>query len=257
MNHYATWTLYKKETVRFLKVYHQTIFGPIVSAVLIWAVFNLALGERVNMSYFDEISISFSQFIASGLIMMQIMQNAFVNTSSTIAMGRILGYIVYLIQSPLSAGQIMIAMIAASMTRSLLVSVILFIIIQFFVDIAIHDVSITILYFFLSSLLLSLIGIGAGLVADSFDKNAAFNNYIITPLSFLSGTFYSIHNLPDFWYQVSQYNPFFYIMDGFRHGITGYSDVPIETGIYVLVISNLFIGALIYFCLAKGFGLKK
>jgi len=245
-------TLYKREVFRFLKVYNQTLFAPMVTALLFFAVFSLAIGDRVrNIG-----NITFQEFMIPGLIMMTMVQNAFANTSSSFIMGKVLGTIIDYLLPPLSAFEILLAMLLGGITRGICTGLCVVIAINIFYPIEVHDALTVIIYTILATSMLALLGILSGIFANSFDQMAAITSYVITPLSFLSGTFYSVRNLPEFWQTINHFNPFFYMIDGFRYGITGYADASINTGISILVVTNLVLFSVIYVLLNKGYRIK-
>ncbi len=252
INYIGAYYLYSKEVRRFLKVYNQTLFIPVVTSLLFMAVFNLALGQRVH-SIGD---LAFGQFIAPGLIMMSVMQNAFANTSSSLIMGKVLGTIIDYLTPPLSAMEVTFSMVMAGVTRGIMVGVLVFISVLFFVRLEVPHIGYAIFFLFSASLLLSLFGMFGGIISETFDQMAAVNSYIIVPMSFLSGTFYSVESLPGFWHQISQFNPFFYMIDGFRYGMTGHHDGNLTTGIYMMIATNLIMWAIVQTMLYKGYRIK-
>ena len=196
INWVGAYTLYLKETLRFLSVFGQTIVGPIVTSILFLLVISLAIGgDRPNV-----LGVPFIQFLAPGLIAMQIVQQAFSHSSSSLLMGKIMGNIVDLIGAPLSASEVTIAIILASVTRALIISIISVIIFSLFIEIEIKNYLLFFVYLFLSSFIMGAVGFIAGLWAEKFDHMATVTNFIITPLSFLSGVFYSVDRLPSFIY---------------------------------------------------------
>ncbi len=257
-NYYGMYTLYRKEVNRFLSVYNQTIIAPLINSLLLLAVFTLAMGERLH-----EINgVPFKKFIIPGLIMMTVIQNAFANTSSTITFSKVLGTIIDLLLPPLSPKEVTIAIALGGLTRGIcsgLGVVAAVLILSFFEDgltIEVYDFGIMLFYLVFSSLLLSLVGMLAGILSDSFDQMSAYTSFIITPLSFLSGTFYSIKSLPEFWQNFNHFNPFFYMIDGFRYSLTGHNDFPISHGVIMLVTLNTTIFTLVYILIKKGYRLK-
>lgn len=245
-------TLYIKEVGRFLKVYNQTLVAPMVTALLFLAVFHLALGDRVR----EIQGVPFQLFMASGLIIMTIVQNAFANTSSTLIMGKVIGSIIDYLMPPISAGEMTVALVGGGLTRGVLCGVTVAAAIALFIPIHIHDWGVLIFYVVFSSTLLALCGILAGIFADSFDQMHAITSYIVTPLAFLSGTFYSVKSLPEFWQQVNMFNPLFYMIDGFRYSMTAHADASIETGMTILIVSNIALFILSYRLIASGYRLK-
>lgn len=251
-NYIGTWTLFKKEVRRFLKVYNQTLLAPVITSLLFLAVFNLSLGTRgVRMG-----TMSFGEFMASGLIIMTVVQQVFANTSSSFIMGKVLGSLIDVLMPPISAGEIVLAFVGAAVVRGLLVGIISACAIRCFIDYDVVHPFIALFYGFSAAILLALLGLLAGVLAESFDQMAAITSYVITPLSFLSGTFYSTHNLPTFWQHVAHVNPFFYMIDGFRYGMSGYSDGdPLMGGVF-LVVANVVLWLVVWRLIAKGYRLK-
>ncbi|MCH2037170.1 MAG: ABC transporter permease [Rickettsiales bacterium] len=245
-------TVYLKETRRFLKVYNQTLFAPVVTSMLFLAFFSLAIGDKVAKIA----NIDFAVFMSSGLIMMTVMQNAFANSSSSFTMGKVLGILVDYLMPPLSPGEIIAGMVAACITRGLLVGILIFITVSFFVPISIEHPLIALYYIITASVLLALLGILGGILAETFDQMSAITSYIITPLSFLSGTFYSVQNLPPLWYHISHYNPFFYLIDGFRYGMTGYSDGSITTGVFYTLGCVVVLWSVNWYLMTRGYRIK-
>lgn len=252
INYLGTYTLFKKETWRFIKVYNQTLLAPVITTLLFLAIFQLALGNRIN--YVGE--VPFEIFMASGLIIMTVIQQAFANTSSSFIMGKVIGNIIDYLMPPISSGEMIFAMSMAAVLRGMLVAILAGISIYIFIPISVGNIGITIAYLFLASLFMALLGLLTGVFAETFDQMAAVTSYIVTPLAFLSGTFYSIKNLPEFWQQVTSYNPFFYMIDGFRYGMTGHSDASIELGLTVLIAGNLILWACVYSMISRGYRLK-
>lgn len=226
----SVWTLYRREVWRFLKVWNQTVLAPVVTALLFLAILTLAMGGEHRTVQ----GMSFELFVTPGLIMMAVVQNAFANTSSSLMLSKIQGVIIDLLMPPFKGSEVTLAFVLGGVTRGVLVAIATIIAICFFVPVTVHSVPLAIYYILVSSVILALIGCIAGVVATSFDQMAAITNYVITPLAFLSGTFYSIHFLPPFWQHISHLDPFFYMIDGFRYALTGYSDGDIPLGMGVL-----------------------
>ena len=252
VNIIGTWTLYKKEVHRFIKVYNQTILAPVVTSLLFLAVFSLAIGQHASSVG----HINFNQFMASGLIMMAIVQNAFANTSSSFTMGKVMGTIVDYLTPPLSAGELVLAMTLAGITRGLMVGILVYTALLCFIALPISSLGYILFYSLAASTLLALLGLLTGIVAESFDQMGAVTSYVITPMAFLSGTFYSIHNLPAFWQHLSHLNPFFYMIDGFRYGMTGYHDGPLLLGASMLTGSIAVLWTTIYLLIRRGYRIK-
>lgn len=252
VNWYGLWTLYKKEVYRFLKVYNQTLFAPMVNALLLLAVFSLAVGRKVGQIA----DVNFEFFMASGLIIMTIVQNAFANTSSSLVMGKVMGTIIDILIPPLSAGEITFAMTMAGITRGVVSGLMVAIAVFPFVDISVSDWGMLIFYSFFAAMMLSLLGLLAGILSETFDHMSALTSYVITPLAFLSGTFYSVNHLPPFWQNVNHFNPFFYMIDGFRYSMTGHADASIDTGVNVLIFANVTLYMIIHAMFSSGYRIK-
>lgn len=253
---HANWlgfyTLYLREVRRFFKVSMQTILAPIVTTLLFYAVFALALGgndREIN-------GINFMVFLAPGLIMMGMVQNAFANTSSSLIIAKVQGNIVDILMPPLSNLEIAAATTLGGITRGILVGVGIGCAIYFFVPVSIAHFWAVLFFALNACLMLSLIGILGGIWADKFDHMATVTNFIITPASFLSGTFYSIERLPEFWQNVVHFNPFFYMIDGFRYGFIGVSDTDPLLGAVVLFVTNIILWILTMTLLKSGYKLK-
>ena len=252
VNWIGSWTLYKKEILRFFVVWIQTLFSPLITSLLFLLVLSLAIGnERENI-----LGVSFINFLAPGLIAMQVIQQAFSHSSSTIMIGKIQGNIVDILYAPLSAFEVTLSIIFAATTRSFLIAFISIIVFSFLVDIKINNIITIIIYIFLSSFILGAFGFIAGLWAEKFDHMASVTNFLIIPLSFLSGTFYSIDRLPLILQKVSEANPFFYMIDGFRYGFIGKSDGSLNFGLIYLTILSVIIWFIAYLLYKKGYKIK-
>ena len=252
INWVGTYTLYLKETLRFLTVFGQTIIGPVVTSILFLSVISLALGEdRPNV-----LGVSFIEFLAPGLIAMQVIQQAFSHSSSSLLMGKMMGTIIDIIGAPLSAAEVTLAVILASVTRALMISVISIIIFSLIIEIEIKNYLIFFTYLFLSGFIMGAAGFIAGLWADKFDHMATATNFIIVPLSFLSGTFYSIERLPSILNILSKYNPFFHMIDGFRYSFINNMDGSIKFGLFYLSILSMLTWFIAYLLYKKGYKIK-
>lgn len=252
VNFYGTYTLYKKEVWRFLKVYNQTLFAPVINSLLFLAIFMLAIGSKVLTVG----NVGFASFMSAGLLAMVMVQNAFANSSSSFTMGKVLGHITDLLIPPLSPFEISTAIVLAALTRGVIVGLITVLTISFFVELQVYNFWILLYFSVAASFLLGCLGLLCGIYANSFDQMSAVTSYIITPLSFLSGTFYSVQNLPDFWYKVSQYNPFFYMIDGVRYGMTGYHDGNLLFGGVYVAICGVATFLISVYILHKGYRIK-
>ena len=214
-------TLLQKEVQRFWKVSFQTVAAPVLTAVLYLLVFSHVLEGRVLV--YDR--LSYTAFLIPGLVMMSMLQNAFANSASSLVQSKIMGSLVFVLLTPLSHWAWFSAYVGASVLRGLLVGVGVFVFTLFFATPEFAAPGWIVVFALLGSALMGTLGLIAGLWADKFDQMAAFQNFLIMPMTFLSGVFYSLHSLPQFWQQVSHFNPFFYLIDGFRYGFFGQSDV--------------------------------
>ena len=214
-------TLLYKETLRFWKVAAQTIAGPVLTALLYLLIFGHALEAHVKV--YDK--ISYTAFLVPGLAMMSVLQNAFANSSSSLIMSKVMGNLVFLLLTPLSYLNWYVAYVGASVVRGLVVGIGVFAVSAFFTEISLVAPLWILAFAVMGAALMGTLGLVAGLWAEKFDQLAAFQNFVVMPMTFLSGVFYSIHSLPKFWQGVSHLNPFFYMIDGFRYGFFGVSDV--------------------------------
>ncbi|PHV09251.1 metal-dependent hydrolase [Janthinobacterium sp. BJB412] len=214
-------TLVYKETLRFWKVATQTVAAPILTAMLYLLIFGHVLEGRVQV--YSE--VSYTAFLIPGLVMMSVLQNAFANASSSLIQSKITGNLVFVLLTPLSHWEIFSAYVLAAMVRGLVVGLGVFLVTAWFAHLSFAEPLWILVFALLGAAILGTMGLIAGIWAEKFDQLAAFQNFLIMPLTFLSGVFYSIHSLPPFWLAVSHLNPFFYMIDGFRHGFFGQSDV--------------------------------
>jgi ABC-2 type transport system permease protein len=252
INWTGAWTLYKKEVLRFLNVWIQAIFSPLISALLFLLVLSLALGnDRGNV-----LGVSFINFLAPGLIAMQVIQQSFSHSASTFMIGKIQGNIVDILYAPLSAAEVTLAVTLAAVTRSVMIAFISICIFHFIIDFEIINYFTLIAFTFLSSFILGALGIVAGLWAEKFDNMATVTNFIIVPLSFLSGTFYTIDKLPGYLQIVSKANPFFYMIDGFRFSFIEQSDGSLTVGLIYLTTLSIIMWMIAYILYKKGYKIK-
>ncbi|MBG6222422.1 MULTISPECIES: ABC transporter permease [unclassified Janthinobacterium] len=214
-------TLVYKETLRFWKVATQTVAAPVLTSMLYLLVFGHVLDGRVEPSP----GVSYTAFLIPGLVMMSVLQNAFANSSSSLIQSKITGNLVFVLLTPLSHWEIFSAYVLASVARGLAVGFGVFVITCWFADLSFVAPLWIVIFALLGAAMLGTMGLIAGIWAEKFDQLAAFQNFLIMPATFLSGVFYSIHSLPPFWQSVSHLNPFFYMIDGFRYGFFGVSDV--------------------------------
>jgi len=243
-------TLFNKEVKRFLKVYQQTIVAPAFTSLLFLLVIDVAIADRTSYKF------NYIDFLGPGLIIMGMMQNAFANTSSSLLSSKVAGNIVDLLMPPFNVNEIILIYCLAAMIRAILVGVLTFVIMFPFVNFEILNIYNLLLYSFLGSLLLALVGLIAGIWAEKFDNMSAITNFIITPLTFLSGTFYSIDKLKEPFYSISLYNPFYYIIDGFRSSFIFTGSYNIIEGIFYLITLNVILYLACYFILKSGWKLK-
>ncbi len=214
-------TLFYKEVLRFWKVGFQTVAAPVMTAILYLLRFGHVLEEHVQV--YD--GVGYTAFLLPGLIMMSLLQNAFANSSSSLIQSKIMGNLVFILLSPLSHRAWFLAYVASSMVRGLVVGAGVLLATCWTAQLSFAEPLWILAFALLGSALLGSLGVIAGLWAEKFDQMAAFQNFVIMPMTFLSGVFYSIHSLPPFWQQLSRFNPFFYMIDGFRHGFFGRGDV--------------------------------
>ena len=252
INWVGTYSLFKKEVLRFITVSGQTLFGPILTSILFLTVISLAIGDQRS----DVLGVPYIKFLACGLIMMQVIQQSFAHSSSSLMMGKMMGTITDVVHSPLSALEVVTAITLASAARGLLIASVSTFIFVLFIDLSIQNFILWALYLFLGGILMGSLGLIVGLYADKFDQMSTVTNFIIVPLSFLSGTFYSIDRLPDFLKVLSNYNPFFHMIDGFRYSFIGELDGSIIVGISLLLFLSLFITYLAYLLFHKGYKIK-
>ncbi len=245
-------TLLAKEMRRFAKVGFQTIAAPVISSLLYLMIFAHVLQGRVTV--FD--GVSYTSFLVPGLVMMAVLQNAFANTSSSMVQSKITGNIVFVLLPPLSHAEIFLAYVLASMVRGLVVGLGVFVVTFFFVPPTLVAPLWALGFALLGSAILGTMGLIAGIWADKFDQMAAFQNFFIMPMTFLSGVFYSVHSLPDFWQTVSHLNPFFYMVDGFRYGFFGASDVNPWLSLAIVLIAFAALAVLALRLLASGYKLR-
>ena len=252
INWVGAWTLYKKEVLRFLIVWIQTIFSPLISSLLFLLVLSLAIGADRG----DVLGVSFITFLAPGLISMQVIQQSFSHSSSSFMIGKIQGNIVDLLYAPLSATEVTISVALAAVTRSVVIAIVSIIVFRLIIDIEITNYLLLIIFTLLSSFILGNIGIIAGLWAEKFDHMATVTNFVIVPLSFLSGTFYSIERLPEVLQMISKANPFFYMIDGFRYSFIGKADGSIFIGLVYLSVLSFVSWFVTYLLYKKGYKIK-
>ena len=251
-NYLSIFTLFKKEVMRFVKVGIQTIIGPAVSSLLFLAVFNLALGRSIQTIN----GVTFATFIAPGLIMMTILQNSFANSASSIGQAKSQGNIVDILMAPLANIELTFGYVGGSVARGLICGFITSVSIYLFVPLSIHSIIALIFYALMGSIMMGTLGTMVGIWADKWDQQQGITNFIVLPLTFLSGTFYSISRLPEFWQNFALMNPFFYNIDGFRYAFLGQSDSSLLIGSITLIIINNLLLFFCYLMFKTGYKLK-
>ena len=252
MNFTTCFTLYKKEISRFAKVWMQTVLAPMLTSLLYLVIFGHVLQGRVEVFP----GVDYVSFLIPGLLIMAVIQNAFANTSSSMVQSKMMGNIVFILLPPISEFEMYLAYIAAAITRGLVVGLGVLALALVYADLSIHSLATIVLFAILGSYTMGALGLLAGIWAEKFDQIAAFQNFLIMPLTFLSGVFYSIKSLPEFWYQASVWNPFFYMIDGFRYGFFGQSDNPVQHSFLVVAAFALVITLVCLFVLRSGYKLR-
>ena len=246
------WTLFKKELLRFWRVSFQTVAAPVMTALLYLLIFSHVLEGRLQVYP----GVEYTSFLIPGLIMMSLLQNSFANSSSSLIQSKVMGNIIFILLTPISYMGLFVAFMAASVLRGLFVGLGIYLVAIFFVELPVVHPWLILAFAVLGSALLGALGIIAGIWADKFDQMAAFQNFIIMPLSFLSGVFYSIHSLPPFWQKVSHLNPFFYMIDGFRYGFFGVGDISPWVSLTVVGVSLFALSWLTLLMLKSGYKLR-
>lgn len=245
-------TLLYKEILRFWKVAFQTIAGPVLTAMLYLLIFGHALEDHVKV--YDQ--VSYTAFLVPGLAMMSLLQNAFANSSSSLIASKVMGNLVFLMLTPLSFLHWFVAYVGAAVVRGLVVGLGVFAVSSLFAQISFVQPLWIVVFAVLGAALMGMLGLIAGLWAEKFDQLAAFQNFVVMPMTFLSGVFYSIHSLPAFWQGVSHFNPFFYMIDGFRFGFFGVSDVSPWHSLAVVVGAIAVIAAISLQLLRTGYKIR-
>jgi ABC-2 type transport system permease protein len=252
-------TLYIKEVRRFFKVQMQTVWAPAITTLLYLVIFTVALGRGGRtVMVAPGVEIPFANFIAPGLIVMAMIQNAFANASFSLLVGKIQGNIVDYLMPPLSTGELIAGLVGASVTRAFFVGFAVWAVMLFWpgVSVAVRRPELVLYFGLMGSLLLSFLGLLTSIWADKFDHAAAVTNFVVTPLALLSGTFYSVHQLSPSFQKISQGNPIFYVISGFRAGFLGHSDSPLWVGGVGLLVLNVALWAICYAVLKSGWKIK-
>jgi len=245
------WTLFHKELLRFWKVAFQTVAAPVLTALLYLLIFGHVLDEQVQVH-----GVRYTSFLIPGLVMMQVLQNAFANSSSSLIQAKITGSIVFVLLPPIPYGAFFAAYVLASVARGLMVGAGVLLATLWFAELQVAEPLWVLAFAVLGGAILGALGMIAGLWSEKFDQLAAFQNFLIMPLTMLSGVFYSIHSLPAFWQRVSHYNPVFYMIDGFRYGFFGVSDVAPESSLTVVAACFAAVSLLTLHLLKRGWKLR-
>ncbi len=245
-------TLLYKEVLRFWKVSFQTVAAPVLTAVLYLLIFGHVLEDHVKV--YDR--IPYTAFLVPGLVMMSVLQNAFANSSSSLIQSKIMGNLVFVLLTPLSHRAWYLAYVGSSVARGLVVGLGVFLVTAFFARPQLAYPLWVLAFALLGAGMLGSLGVVAGLWAEKFDQMAAFQNFIIMPMTFLSGVFYSIHSLPPFWQRVSHLNPFFYMIDGFRYGFFGVSDVSPWLSLAIVGTAMAVVAAIALHLLRIGYKIR-
>ncbi|CAN7411731.1 ABC transporter permease [Pseudorhodoferax sp. LjRoot39] len=245
-------TLFYKEVLRFWKVGFQTVAAPVLTAVLYLLIFGHVLEDKVKI--YD--TIGYTAFLVPGLVMMSVLQNAFANSSSSLIQSKIMGSLVFVLLTPLSHWSWFVAYVGSSVVRGVLVGFGVFLVTVGFTGVHMVAPLWIVVFAVLGAALLGTLGVIAGLWAEKFDQMAAFQNFLIMPMTFLSGVFYSIHSLPSFWQTVSHLNPFFYMIDGFRYGFFGISDISPWTSLAIVGTALVVVSAIAVHLLRIGYKIR-
>lgn len=245
-------TLFMKEVRRFLKVPAQTTIAPVITTLIFLAIFSLALGRSQRVIE----GLPYLEFLAPGLIMMAVVQNAFANTTSSLIIAKVQGNIVDILMPPLGPGELVGAIIGGAVVRGLLVGVCVGVAMAPFVSMSIAHPALALLYVLLASTMLAALGFLCGLWAEKFDQTATITNFVVTPLSFLSGTFYSIKQLPEPALFIAHLNPFFYMIDGLRFAFTDHADGSVWLGLIILLATNAALLRACFVLVKRGYKLK-
>lgn len=252
VNWLGLYTLAAREVQRFMSVWTQTVLAPLVTAGLFMVIFSIAIGPRRG----DVMGVDFTTFIAPGILMMTVIQNAFANTSSSIVISKVQGNIVDTLMPPLSALEMVLGYLAGSVGRGLLVAVVIGVGLFVFLGMVPKHPLWALCFVVLGAALMGAVGMVAGIFANKFDQMAAITNFIVTPLAFLSGTFYSVEALPPVLRAITHFNPIFYLIDGVRYGMIGVSDSPPVLGLAVAVGTVVAVCLLAWGMFARGYRLK-
>ncbi|MEO6025182.1 MAG: ABC transporter permease [Burkholderiales bacterium] len=246
------YTLFYKEILRFWKVAFQTIAAPLVTTLLYLLIFSHVLSKQVEVFP----GVSYNTFLVPGLVMMSMLQNAFANSSSSLIQSKVTGNIIFVLLPPLSHWEFFGAYLAAAMVRGVMVGLGVYIAAWFFTPVPVYSLFWIIAFGVLGTGMLAVLGIVAGIWAEKFDLLASFQNFVILPLTFLAGVFYSIHSLPPFWQTLSHFNPFFYTIDGFRYGFFGHADISPWISLAVVGTTFIALSFLTFLLIRSGYKLR-
>ena len=244
--------LFYKEVLRFWKVSAQTIAAPVLTALLYMLIFGHLLEGRVTVYE----NVGYTSFLLPGLVMMSVLQNAFANSSSSMVQSKMMGNLVFILLTPLGHWSWFAAYVLAAVVRGFAVGLGVLLVTMWFAPLSAVAPLWIVVFALLGATMLGTLGLIAGLWADKFDQMSSFQNFLITPMTFLSGVFYSIHSLPAFWQQISHFNPFFYMIDGFRYGFFGASDVSPWTSLALVGGANLIVAAIALHLLRTGYKIR-
>ncbi len=253
INYAGCWALFIKEIRRFYSVVVQTVFAPVVATLLYLLVFGQVLNTQIEVYS----GLNYSQFLIPGLVMMSILQNAFANTSSSLIQSKMHGNLTFVLLSPISPLELYIAFVGAAIVRGVAVGFVILVVGIIWFDLSWQSPLWIMLFAVLSAAMMGGLGMLAGIISDKYDHLAAFQNFVIMPLTFLSGVFYSIHALPGVWQEISQFNPFFYMVDGFRYGFFGQSDVSVYLSLSVTLLFLMVVSAINLILLHKGVKIRE
>lgn len=253
MNWHGCYALFYREVWRFLRVGVQTVAAPMITALLYLMVFQHLLEGRLSVYE----GVAYSAFLVPGIIMMSVIQNAFANPSSSIMQSKMMGNLVFMLMAPISSLEVFIAYVASSVVRAFMVALSIYAVAIFYTGISIAHPFMLLAVILATSAMMGAFGLLAGLWAEKIDQLAAFQNFVIMPFSFLSGVFYSVQTLPDFWRQLSLFNPFFYMIDAFRYAFLGVSDVAPGLSWLVIMTALLLVSSLTLWLLHKGYKIRQ
>lgn len=251
-NAYGTWTFFKRETKRFMKVWMQTIMAPVINNLLYFAIFGLSIGRAVT----EVAGIPYLEFLVPGLIMMGIINNAYQNPSSSIIIMKYQGLITDILMIPLKRFELLLAYVSSAVLRALIIGFMTYLTAIFFVDFTYASIPIIFISVFLVSLFFSFVGVFVGIWATDFDKVAFIMNFIMMPLIFLGGVFYPVSNLSGAFRTLSTFNPIVYMINALRYGFTGVQEFPIGNSLIILSIATVVAGSIVYWLLRKGWRLQ-